>query len=277
MDLDALALMTRVNFDAAVRASYVFARHLKRQGQGAIGDVAHDRLLETGETGAVALPALLTLPAFGSWEVGSATATGWARSDCFRSQDLNTLELKVGEVRTAEGLYHLPAGRHRAVFTLRPKRPAPLFRDDAPAVARRALARTQWTALTFRTDTATLSNNGASMHYSKLQSRFELIKPETCLNFNLCQEIIAMLEEKGFEIRFVLQRELTKQEASNLYYKHEAKDYFNRLVAYNTTGESLVMLLSHKSEDPISALRAIVGAKEPDKAKLADQIGRAHV
>jgi hypothetical protein len=122
------------------------------------------RLLETGETGAVALPALLTLPAFGSWEVGSATATGWARSDCFRSQDLNTLELKVGEVRTAEGLYRLPAGRHRAVFTLRPKRPAPLFRDDAPAVARRALARTQWTALTFRTDTATLSNNGASMH-----------------------------------------------------------------------------------------------------------------
>jgi hypothetical protein len=96
------------------------------------------RLLETGETGAVALPALLTLPAFGSWEVGSATATGWARSDCFRSQDLNTLELKVGEVRTAEGLYRLPAGRHRAVFTLRPKRPAPLFRDDAPAVARLA-------------------------------------------------------------------------------------------------------------------------------------------
>ncbi len=122
------------------------------------------RLLETGETGAVALPALLTLPAFGSWEVGSATPTGWARSDCHRAQDLNTLELKVGEVRTPEGLYRLPAGTHRAVFTLKPKRPAGLLRDDAPAVARQALARTQWTALTFRTDTATLSNNGASMH-----------------------------------------------------------------------------------------------------------------
>lgn len=40
MDLDALALMTRVNFDAVVRASYVFARHLKRQGQGAIINVS---------------------------------------------------------------------------------------------------------------------------------------------------------------------------------------------------------------------------------------------
>jgi hypothetical protein len=122
------------------------------------------KLLTTGETGAVALPALLTLPAFGSWEIGSSSPAGWARSDCQRSLDLNTLELKVGEKRTAEGLYLLPAGTHRTTFTLRPKSPPELLRADAPAVAKRAVARTQWTALTFRTDTATLSNNGASMH-----------------------------------------------------------------------------------------------------------------
>lgn len=122
------------------------------------------RLAEEGETGAVTLPALLTLPGFGSWEVRSDRPEGWARSDCFRSQDLNLLELKVGEERTPEGLYLLPAGTHRAVFALTPKRPPSLLRKDAPAVARRALARTQWTALTFRADTATLSNNGASMH-----------------------------------------------------------------------------------------------------------------
>lgn len=122
------------------------------------------RLLETGETGAVALPALLTLPTFGSWEVRSSSPRGWARSDCIRTQDLNTLELKVGEERTAEGLYRLAAGMHRARFTLTPRRPPALLRDEAPDVVKRALARTQWTALTFRTDTATLSNNGASMH-----------------------------------------------------------------------------------------------------------------
>ncbi|MBE7538891.1 MAG: hypothetical protein HS122_10810 [Opitutaceae bacterium] len=122
------------------------------------------RLSETGEAGGVILPALLTLPAFGSWEVASSSAVGWARSDCRRSQDINVLELKVGEEPTAEGLYRLGAGTHRATFTLTPRTPRPLLRADAPAVARRALARTQWTALTFRADTGTLSNNGASMH-----------------------------------------------------------------------------------------------------------------
>ncbi len=122
------------------------------------------RLRPEGESGAVALPALLTLPGFGSWAIKTSSPAGWARSDCFRAHDLNTLELKVGEEPTAEGLYRLPAGRHRATFTLTPKRPAPRLRAAAPAVVKRALARTQWTALTFRADTATLSNNGASMH-----------------------------------------------------------------------------------------------------------------
>ncbi|HVU35654.1 MAG TPA: hypothetical protein VHE61_19600 [Opitutaceae bacterium] len=122
------------------------------------------RLLTSGETGAVALPALLTFPKFGSWEIKSSSRSGWVRSDCFRARDLNTLEFKFGEERTAEGLYRLPAGTHRATFTLTPKRPVPRLRGDAPAVAHRAMARTQWVALTFRADTATLSNNGASMH-----------------------------------------------------------------------------------------------------------------
>jgi hypothetical protein len=122
------------------------------------------RLEESGEAGALALPALLVLPRFGAWKISSSSATGWARSDCFRARDLNVLELKVGEERTAEGLYRLPAGTHRATFRLTPARPATALRADAPAVVRRALARTQWTALTLRADTATLSNNGASMH-----------------------------------------------------------------------------------------------------------------
>ncbi|ATC64624.1 hypothetical protein CMV30_12015 [Nibricoccus aquaticus] len=122
------------------------------------------RLIEEGEVGAVALPALLTLPGFGSWEISSNTPDASLRSDCRRSLDLNTLELKLGEDRTREGLYRLRAGTHRAVFIFTPKTPRPLLRDDAPAVAKRALMRTQWTALTFRADTATLSNNGASMH-----------------------------------------------------------------------------------------------------------------
>jgi serine 3-dehydrogenase (NADP+) len=40
VDLDALGQMTRVNFDAVVRASYVFARVFKSQGSGAIINVS---------------------------------------------------------------------------------------------------------------------------------------------------------------------------------------------------------------------------------------------
>jgi hypothetical protein len=120
------------------------------------------RLLPDGETGALALPCLLHLPRFGTWEFSGRGA--FARSDCFRAEDRNTLELKVGAQRTPEGLYRLPAGTFDAVVRLRP-RPAPdLLRRGAPAVVRRALARTFHTALTYRADTGTLSNNGASMH-----------------------------------------------------------------------------------------------------------------
>lgn len=40
IDLEALALMTRTNYDAVVRASYIFARHFKQQGKGDIINVS---------------------------------------------------------------------------------------------------------------------------------------------------------------------------------------------------------------------------------------------
>lgn len=40
IDLDAVALMTRTNFDAVVRSSYVFARAFKRQSSGAIINIS---------------------------------------------------------------------------------------------------------------------------------------------------------------------------------------------------------------------------------------------
>lgn len=122
------------------------------------------RILPDGEAGAVALPLLLNLPCFGTWEIASATPGAFARSDCFRQQDVNTLELKVAEERTREGLYRIRPGTAVAEFTLRPVAPPPVLRRNAPAVAKRAVARTLFTALTYRADTGTLSNNGASMH-----------------------------------------------------------------------------------------------------------------
>jgi len=122
------------------------------------------RLLMDGETGAVALPLILNFPRFGSMEFASKSRDLFLRSDCYRKHDLNILEVKLGEERTPEGLYRLPAGRFAATLTICPVAPPVRLRAGAPAVIRRALARTAFTSLTFRPDTATLSNNGASMH-----------------------------------------------------------------------------------------------------------------
>lgn len=122
------------------------------------------RLLPDGEAGAMALPLLLHLPRFGTWQIASRQRGVFARSDCFRAQDFNTLELKLGEQRTAEGLYRLRAGRFVGEYTFRPVVPPATLRREAPAVAKQAVARTYFTALTYRADTGTLSNNGASMH-----------------------------------------------------------------------------------------------------------------
>ena len=94
-----------------------------------------------------------------------------------------------------------------------------------------------------------------------------IVKPSVAIDNKKTQEIISKLEEEGFEVRFVLNRQLTEQEAQNLYYRHKNKDYFKELVIYNSCGPSLVMLLSHQKEDPIAKLKGMMGNKNPEVAK----------
>lgn len=122
------------------------------------------RLCRDGEAGALELPVLLNFPRFGTLEIAAPSGGLFARSDCFRRYDMNLLELHLGERRTREGLYLLPKGKFKATVTLRPIAPSPRLRPGTPAVVKRAVERTFFTALTMRADTGTLSNNGASMH-----------------------------------------------------------------------------------------------------------------
>lgn len=97
-----------------------------------------------------------------------------------------------------------------------------------------------------------------------------IIKPTVCVDQHKTQEIIDKLEADGFEIRFVINRQLTEQEAKNLYYKHKKNDYFKQLVIYNSCGPSLVMLLSHKGDHPIERLKEMIGNKDPVVAKQSN-------
>lgn len=120
-----------------------------------------------GETGLLRGPVTWHFPRHGTLVIDSDSAREdvlW-RSDSVRPLDTNTLELKLGEQPTEFGDYVLPAGTHRAAITMRVASPTLAhLSDHTPPAIRRALERHTLTALPFRADTTTYSNNGASMH-----------------------------------------------------------------------------------------------------------------
>lgn len=120
-------------------------------------------LKRTGQSGGLELPAWINAPGFGTWLLESKDEAAGLRSESLRQCDLHQIEFKVGEVADASGLHRLPAGGHRATFTLRPLRPPASLRRNTPTVIKQAWERTYFVAPTFRSDIATLANSGASM------------------------------------------------------------------------------------------------------------------
>ncbi len=123
------------------------------------------RLTERGETGIIAGDAAWHFPRHGTFVITSSGDDVLLRSDSVRALDTNTLEFKLGETPTEFGDYVLEAGDFEAVVTLAAGTPRlARLSPDAPAVVRRMVDRHALTGLPFRSDTATYSNNGASMH-----------------------------------------------------------------------------------------------------------------
>ncbi len=120
-------------------------------------------LRREGETGGLAGPVWLNAPGFGTWQITSPDTAAGLRCESWRKEDRNILDFSVGQTSGEEGTYRLPAGRHVARFELRPVRPPERLHEKAPAVVKRALARTFFTAPTFRADIGCLSNSGVSM------------------------------------------------------------------------------------------------------------------
>lgn len=117
-----------------------------------------------GETGLLAGQAHWHFPRHGTLRLDADGPVLW-RSDSVRPLDTNTFELKLGELPTEQGDYLLPAGVHRAAISFRVARPRlARLHPATPAPVRHALDRHLLTALPFRADTTTYSNNGASMH-----------------------------------------------------------------------------------------------------------------
>lgn len=102
-----------------------------------------------------------------------------------------------------------------------------------------------------------------------------LIKPNTVLEAEKLKQILDLIENSGqLVIKNMIQRELYKEQAQNLYYKHQDKPYFDDLVAYMTSGECCVMVLCNpegkEDGDPIAVWKKMIGLPDPEQAKKAD-------
>ncbi len=124
-------------------------------------------ITRTGETGLMPLPVLIHGAGVGTLRVTSSGGPCLWRSDSVRPYCAATTgELKLGEAPQPEGDYLLLPGTHQAevVFAVEPF--APVWSNPhVPTDVERAVRRHRLSALTYRPDTATFSNNSNGVHY----------------------------------------------------------------------------------------------------------------
>ena len=122
------------------------------------------KIAPEGRTGMVALPAILHAPRYGSLRIESDSPDVFLRWETNRPANQVTVEIKLAETPTENGTFAHQTGAARAVVRFVPCTPDLTLIQGAPTAVRYAISRTLHTAITFRPDTATLSNNGASIH-----------------------------------------------------------------------------------------------------------------
>lgn len=122
------------------------------------------RITRTGEAGNMHLPVYFHAPGFGSLMIEGAKGEAVCRSDSIRPLQMTTMELKLGEVPQPEGDYLLLAGRHTLEAEMCVRQPAISTGEVPPPAVARAFRRCVLTSMSYRADTATLTNNGNSMH-----------------------------------------------------------------------------------------------------------------
>jgi nucleoside-diphosphate kinase len=92
---------------------------------------------------------------------------------------------------------------------------------------------------------------------------FAMIKPDAVANRHV-GEIIAFIEENGFQIVGMKVRRIARHEADAFYSVHRERPFFKGLVEFMTEGPVVVMVLQR--EDAIAKWRETMGATNPANA-----------
>jgi nucleoside-diphosphate kinase len=95
------------------------------------------------------------------------------------------------------------------------------------------------------------------------QRTFCIIKPDA-IEKRKGGAILALLEERGFEVLGLRRLLLTKPVAEGFYAVHKARPFFGELVTFMTRSPVVVAVLQR--EDAVAEYRKVMGATDPAKA-----------
>ncbi len=96
-----------------------------------------------------------------------------------------------------------------------------------------------------------------------METTFVIIKPNG-VKYGLIGEIIARFEKSRLSVSGLKLKTITKTEAESFYGEHKERGFFPELVAFMTSGPSVLLALS--GEKAIEKVRTINGATNPANA-----------
>ena len=99
-----------------------------------------------------------------------------------------------------------------------------------------------------------------------MERTLAIIKPDS-IKKNIIGKIIDRIEAEGFRIVEMRLVHLKAEEAMNFYAVHREKPFYADLVAFMSSGDSVVLLLER--ENAIVRWREVMGATDPAKAAAA--------
>lgn len=91
-----------------------------------------------------------------------------------------------------------------------------------------------------------------------------IIKPDA-FGSGKAGNILAHLEQKGFEPLAARVVHLTRPEAEAFYAVHRERPFFGSLVAFMTSGPCMPLVL--RRDDAVAELRRVIGATDPAEAE----------
>lgn len=97
-----------------------------------------------------------------------------------------------------------------------------------------------------------------------VEQTLSIIKPDVVANQHI-GDIVARFEKNGLQIAAMRMTKLSKDEAEQFYLIHKERPFYKDLVAYMSSGPSVLMVLS--GSNAIAKNREIMGATDPKKAE----------